>query len=103
MTKQRKQEGQLYLESELWYLLYALVHAKADVPSRRLGDIKPENVFANSTGQVKVVNEWSWPNENSSFVQALENMNATFTSLLAPEDMVELSRGIIDNSKNDQS
>jgi len=43
-------------------LLYALAAAKQDIRqhSKKLGDIKPENIFVNDEGFVKIVNVLSW-------------------------------------------
>lgn len=42
----------LFDESELWYLLYALMQAKKDMkPSfSKVGDIRPHNIFVNDQG-----------------------------------------------------
>ena len=49
LIKQRHPERRLFKESELWYVLYVLTAAKHDIAGRakKLGDIKPENVFVN--------------------------------------------------------
>lgn len=43
LIKQRQAERQLFKESELWFLLFALAAAKQDIKkhSKKLGDIKP--------------------------------------------------------------
>ena len=95
LIRQRQPEGKLFKESELWYVLYGLAVAKHDVEGRakQLGDIKPENIFINQDGKLKVANQFSWPDEHPSFCKALDLNNANFNGLLAPEDVAELQRG----------
>ena len=64
LIKQRRTENAIFKESELWYVLYALAVAKQDIRERspKLGDIKPENIFVNEEGRLKVANIYSWPN-----------------------------------------
>ena len=57
----------------------------------RVGDIRPENIFVNDDGQLKVATQHSWPNEVSSY----ERYNFYHEpTLLAPEEMndVQLNR-----------
>lgn len=76
-------------------MLYGLAMAKHDVEgrARQLGDIKPENIFINQDGKLKVANQFSWPDELPSFCKALDLNNANYNGLLAPEDVAELQRG----------
>ncbi len=102
---QHRQEQKQFKESELWYVLYALAMAKKDIKerSKKLGDIKPENIFINDKGNVKVANIHSWPNEHPSFYKAIDSEADSGTCLLAPEDIAELQRGAFDNEINNQS
>jgi hypothetical protein len=60
-----------------------------------LGDIKPENIFVNDEGKVKIACQYSWPDELPSFARALDLEKITYNGLLAPEDLGELQRGAI--------
>lgn len=73
----------------MWYVLYALAAAKQDLKGRtpKLGDIKPENIFVNDDGKVKIANIYSWPNETPSFIRAIDQDKLSYNGLLAPEDM----------------
>ena len=99
MIAQRRLEPKQFKESELWYVLYALAIAKQDIKDRsvKLGDIKPENIFVNDQGNVKVANIYSWPNEHPSFYKATDIESDSQSCLLAPEDLAELQRGALDN------
>lgn len=105
LIKQRQPDRRLFKESELWYVLYALTAAKRDIGGRtkKLGDIKPENVFVNEDGKVKVASQFSWPDEHPSFVRALDLEKIAYNGLLAPEDLGELQRGALENDANGQS
>ena len=48
----RAGKKKLFDESELWYLLFALISAKKDMkPSfSKVGDIRPHNIFVNDQG-----------------------------------------------------
>lgn len=49
LIRQRQPDNRSFKESELWYVLYALAASKHDIAGRvkKVGDIKPENVFVN--------------------------------------------------------
>ena len=55
--------------------------------STKLGDIKPENIFVDDHGKVKVGNVYSWPDELPSFIKANDQANLFYNGLLAPEDL----------------
>ena len=84
-------------------MLYALAASKQDIRSHsiKLGDIKPENIFVNDDGRIKVANIYSWPNETPSYVKAMEQSD--FDGLLAPEDFPLLKNNHLDNDANEQS
>jgi serine/threonine protein kinase len=99
----RKPDNASFKESELWYLLYALVAAKVNLGRHgyQVGDIKPQNVFINSEHRVKVVNLLTSSRQTSAFTKAKNYESIAL--LLAPEDFPELVRGAIDNKNNQQS
>jgi hypothetical protein len=80
-------------------VLYALTAAKEDIKkhSSKLGDIKPENIFVNDEGKLKVANVYSWPNELPSFSKALDFDKLSFNGLLAPEDLALLQSNHLEN------
>lgn len=63
LIRQRQPDHRFFKESELWSVLYALAAAKHDIAGqvKKLGDIKPENVFVNEEGQAKIACQYSWP------------------------------------------
>jgi serine/threonine protein kinase len=67
-----------------------------------LGDIKPENVFVNDEGEIKVANIFTWPHERPSYWKFLED-EKNFNGYLAPEDMALLQSNSLDNDANEQS
>lgn len=89
LIKQRAPDRRLFKESELWYVLFALAAAKHDLANRtkKLGDIKPENIFVNEEGKVRVASQYSWPDELPSFARALDLERTAYNGLLAPEDL----------------
>ena len=42
-------------------------------PFRKIGDVRPENIFLNEKGEFKVSNIYSWPREITNFAKAYEN------------------------------
>jgi serine/threonine protein kinase len=55
-----------YFEStELWYLAFTVIEAAHSFHStgKKIGDVRPLNIFINDNGQTKVANQCSWPGE----------------------------------------
>lgn len=50
-------------EDEVWYLLWGLAHSSKLLMSNgyKIGDIRPQNILFNETGDIKIINELSWP------------------------------------------
>lgn len=44
-------------------------------PFSKIGDVRPQNIFINDQGEVKVANLYSWPRENTNFMKAFEKEN----------------------------
>jgi serine/threonine protein kinase len=59
----------LFEENELWYLVFTLLSASSTYhkQDRKVGDIRPDNIFINEDGQVKVASVDSWPGEKSNY------------------------------------
>lgn len=105
LITQRQPERQLFKESELWYVLYALTASKLDLKthSNKLGDIKPSNVFVNDDGRIKVANVLSWPRELPSYAKVVDQGGVNYDGYLAPEDFPLLQNNTLDNDANEQS
>ena len=61
----------------------------------KLGDVRPQNIFINEDGQVKLANIYSWPNEENNYMKTVLNNDTTY---LAPEEIQELQNGKHENS-----
>lgn len=59
----------------MWYLLYVLSMAKKHMKpfQSKIGDIRPQNVFINDRGEIKIPNMLSWPRESSNYGKSFEN------------------------------
>lgn len=86
-------------------MLLALVNAKNDLRNYggKIGDIKPENIFIDNNGSVKIGNLFSSPKETNAFTKAKDYANPNLNVFLAPEDFADLVKNSIDNKANNQS
>jgi DNA-binding helix-hairpin-helix protein with protein kinase domain len=50
---------------------------KADKP---VGDIRPDNIFFNKNGEIKVVTQDSWPREQTNYKKSLNLDEKTYLS-----------------------
>ena len=88
--------NKLFDESEIWYLLYTAVSAAKDFQKIKikLGDVRPQNIFINEDGQVKLANVYSWPNEDNNYMKTVLNNEPTYLGTYrvytAPEEVEEL-------------
>jgi serine/threonine protein kinase len=98
----RRKEGRRFSESELWYLLLAIVLAKCELDdnSHTLGDLQPGNIFLNAQQAVKVASLYSWPGQTTSYRRAILDEEPAY---LAPEDVERLKLGAMDNKANSES
>lgn len=98
----RRKEGRRFTESELWYLLLAVVLAKCELDdsSHTLGDLQPGNIFLNAEQAVKVASLYSWPGQTTSYRRAILDEEPAY---LAPEDVERLKLGAMDNKGNSES
>jgi serine/threonine protein kinase len=81
-------EGKCFEEAELWYLVFSIIHA-ADAfhaSGKKVGDVRPLNVFISPEGQVRVATQLSWPNEQTNY--------------LSPEELKDISYGKLEESAN---
>ena len=70
----RSNEDKKYFEStELWYLVYTILETASLFHStgKKVGDIKPLNVFINDSGQTKIASHLTWPNEYHNYEKSL--------------------------------
>ena len=86
----------------MWYLLFSLVTSAHyfSKMNKKVGDIRPKNVFINYAGQVKVSTIYSWPNEATNVDKTSIDKVVTF---LAPEEMEELNSGKVQTIINRQT
>ena len=82
-------QNKYFIETELWYLLAMITNVceKFHVVGKKVGDIRPLNVFINDNGEIKVVTPYSWPNELSNYDKVYKDREVTF---LSPEESREL-------------
>ena len=101
----RKGSRKGFEERELWYLLYGLAHAKANIKPAfsKVGDIRPQNVFINDKTQVKVTSLNTFPKEISNYSKTFEN-EVTYLGIYyqysAPEELKQLEVGKIEGEDN---
>lgn len=83
----------------MWYLLYSLVGCAKDFSKseRKIGDVRPHNIFINEEGQIKIANIYSWPYEKSNFEKTAFEKQLTYIS---PEEMGLLEKGNFENKTN---
>ena len=79
------------------YLLYSLVCSAKDFNKieRKIGDVRPYNIFINEEGQIKIANILSWPYEKTNFEKTAFEKQLTY---LAPEEMRIIAKGNHDNN-----
>jgi hypothetical protein len=90
-----------FTETEIWYLLFSLVDARAQASAigERLGDVRPKNIFLNEEGKIKVSNSLTWPLEVSNIQKSLDKI----VTYLAPEDLIKIERGEAFDAPSDAS
>lgn len=64
-----------------------------------MGDIRPQNVFLNVDGKIKVATVNSWPMETTAQQKAFDH-NVVY---IAPEDMKKLELSLMDANDSDSS
>ncbi len=91
--------GKYFEEEELWYLLYSLVGCAKDFHKveKKIGDVRPHNIFINEEGQIKIANVFSWPYEKTNFEKTAYENALTYIS---PEEMSLLEKGNFENKTN---
>ncbi len=84
-------------EGEIWYLLYILVLSAKEFSKikSKVGDIRPDNILISESGQLKIVNLYSWPHQLSNYDKSLLQNEETY---LSPEEMALLKEGAVQNS-----
>jgi hypothetical protein len=72
--EERRATRKYFEEDELWYLLYAFANSKRQLKGK-IGDIRPQNVFINDQGRVKIASTLSWPKEPTNYSKAFEDIS----------------------------
>jgi serine/threonine protein kinase len=92
-------EGKCFEEAELWYLVFSIIHAADAFHSqvRKLGDVRPLNVFISPEGQVRVATQFSWPNEQTNYLKTVFEKEPTY---LSPEELKDIGYGKLEESAN---
>lgn len=64
-----------FLETEVWYLLYNIVRAgsKFEHLKKKIGNVHPQNILINESGQIKIISTVSLPGEISNYDYILEH------------------------------
>lgn len=58
-----------FLETEVWYLLYNIVRAgsKFEHLKKKIGNVHPQNILINESGQIKIISTVSLPGEITNY------------------------------------
>ena len=69
-----------FREEELWFLLYEITSSSIQFErlGKKSGDLRPKNIFINEEGLVKVVNQYSFPDEKINYMKALEDSEPVY-------------------------
>lgn len=61
-------------ESEIWYLIFTLASVKNSIScfSSKIGDVRPENIFINRAGAIKISTLHTFPTSSSNYTKTLE-------------------------------
>lgn len=76
----RRESPEYFQECEIWYLLHILISSAAQFhkKGKKVGDIRPDNIFINEEGQVKLANICSWPRQESNYFKSLNDKEETY-------------------------
>ena len=66
----------------MWYLIYTILSAASVYHQQgvKTGDIRPDNIFINEDGQVKIASIDSWPSEQSNYAKSFYEKEITYLS-----------------------
>ena len=64
----------------MWYLVYSLVKGAVAFHSRgkKVGDVRPVNIFVNEHGEIKIGCNLSWPAEKDNYRKWVDDGIVTF-------------------------
>ena len=63
----------------MWFLAYSMVKGAVIFHGEgKKVDIRPENVFINEDGEIKLATELSWPGERTNYMKWRHNKEVTF-------------------------
>lgn len=73
IENRQKLEFGSFSEEDLWYLLYGIsdVGQRFHRSGEKVGDICPKHILMNDDGGVKIVHQFSWPEEKTNYDKAL--------------------------------
>lgn len=62
-----------FTEAELWYLVYGLTSSAHifRAVGTKVGDVRPDNIFINECGQIRIANLCSWPSERTNYEKVI--------------------------------
>lgn len=73
---------------------------------KKVGDIRPQNVFINEDGQVKVATHLTWPGEQNNYHKTFYEKEITYLGTssvnLAPEELKDIQFGKIEPSTDER-
>lgn len=64
---------------------------------KKIGDLRPHNIFINEEGQLKIANLFSWPYEKTNFDKTAYEKQRTYIS---PEEIALIEKGNLENTTN---
>lgn len=61
----------------MWYLIYTLLNAANyfHKKGKKIGDVRPGNIFISEDGSVKTACIYSWPMERTNYEKTIEKEN----------------------------
>ena len=80
-------------------MLFSLAGCAKDFSKleRKIGDVRPHNIFINEEGQIKIANVFSWPYEKTNFEKTAFEKQLTYIS---PEEVALIEKGNFENKTN---
>jgi hypothetical protein len=88
--KNRKYIKRNFEEDEVWYLLWTLANSAAILNANmvnKIGDVRPHNILFNEIGEIKIINQVSWPFELTNTKKSAVELIFTY---LAPEEVTDV-------------
>ena len=82
-------------------MLFKIIKAEhtAKTLGELLGDVRPNNIFLNEEGNLKIASQCSWPHSTTAFEKGIEKIAA----FVSPEDMDNLAKGCMQSANREAS